>query len=133
MVRLWAAGGIVHWKISVLLCVASFVFMAMNADLLKPGNFLSERHHRGAGEHVLASVVGLSSCLECIAIRYEHPGHTPGLYCGRETSFTIVCCSQFCPIPTPSLTSAFRIVPALSGMVLFCLLVSHITWPPFCR
>ena len=47
----------------------------MNADLLAPGS--SVFYLRGtAGERVLATVVGLSSFPECVAINYERSGHT---------------------------------------------------------
>ena len=48
----------------------------MNADLLAPGS--SVFCLRGTtGEHVPATVVGLSSFPECVAISYKPSGHTP--------------------------------------------------------
>ena len=47
----------------------------MNADLLAPGS--SVFYLRGTtGERVPATVVGLSSFPECVAISYERSGHT---------------------------------------------------------
>ena len=49
--------------------------MAMNADLLAPGSKVF--YLRGTtGERVPATVVGLSSFPECVAISYERSGHT---------------------------------------------------------
>ena len=49
--------------------------MAMNADFLKPGSNVF--HQRGTtGERVPATVVGLSSFPECVAIQYEHSGRS---------------------------------------------------------
>ena len=48
----------------------------MNADLLAPGS--SVFYLRGTpGERVPATVVGLSSFPECVAISFERSGHTP--------------------------------------------------------
>ena len=53
--------------------------MAMNADLLVPGSNVF--YLRGTtGERVPATVVGLLSFPECVAISYERSGHTQ-LYC----------------------------------------------------
>ena len=52
---------------------------AMNADLLAPGSNVF--YLRGTtGGCVPATIVGLSSFLECVAISYEHSGRTQ-LYC----------------------------------------------------
>ena len=73
----------------VLPPLLSTVHMAMNADLLAP-DLLAPGSNvfylRGTtGEFVLATVLGLSFFLECVAISYERSGHTP-LYrdCPRD-------------------------------------------------
>ena len=49
--------------------------MAMNVDLLAPGSNVF--YLRGTtGEHVPATVVGLVSFPECVAISCEHASHT---------------------------------------------------------
>ena len=71
----WAAGHLVDWKMLVLPPLLSTGHMAMNADLLVPGNSIF--YLRGArGECVTATVVGLSSLPVCVAINYEHSRHT---------------------------------------------------------
>ena len=45
----------------------------MNADLWRRAVIF---HLRGTGERVPATVVGLSSFPKCVAIGYEHLGHT---------------------------------------------------------
>ena len=81
----------------------------MNADLLAPGSNVF--YLRGTTrEHVLATIVGLSSFPECVAISYERSGHTQ-LYrdcpVGRLT-FPIVRAespaSERCPSPPPTAT-----------------------------
>ena len=66
---------LVDSKFSVSPPLLSIGHMAMNADLLAPGS--SVFYLRGTtGERVPATVVGLSSFPECVAISYEHSRHT---------------------------------------------------------
>ena len=70
---------LVDSKFSVSPPLLSTGHMAMNADLLAPGS--SVFYLRGTtGERVPATVVGLSSFPECVAINYERSGHTQ-YYC----------------------------------------------------
>ena len=83
----------------VLLPLLSTVHMAMNADLLVPGSNVF--YLRGTtGERVPATVVGLSSFPECVAISYEHSSHTQ-IYrdCPvKRLTFPIVCAESPEPI-----------------------------------
>ena len=79
----------------------------MNADLLAPGSNVGSL--RGTtGECVPATVVGLSSFPECVAISYERSGHTQ-LYCDcpmERLTFPVVrtgsAASNHGPSPPPT-------------------------------
>ena len=70
----WVAGHLVTLKMSGLPPLLSAGHMAMNADLLAPSSSIFCL--RGTtGEHVPATVMGLSFFPECVTISYEHSGH----------------------------------------------------------